>query len=131
MNEVWGKIVVNLAAQVMTPPALRLTSIPAPPDLAAQQRAHKITKATRDFEAVLLNTLLGPLEKTFSSLPGKEHDAVSDNYQSLGMQALTSCLAANGGLGLADMIAKSLSKRDHGGAHEKSLAKGASLARPS
>ena len=109
-------------------PALRLTSAPPPADPAAEQRAHKIAKAARDFEAVLLNTLLGPLEKTFSSLPGKEHDAVSDNYQSLGMQALTSCLAANGGLGLADMIVKSLSKRDHGATHEKSLAKGASLA---
>jgi hypothetical protein len=64
-------------------------------------------------------------------LPGKEHDAVSDNYQSLGMQALTSCLAANSGLGLAGMSVKSMSNWDNAGAaHEKSLAKGASLARP-
>ena len=108
-----------------------LTSTPAASG-PATDHAHKIAKAAHDFEAVLLNTLLGPLEKTFSSLPGKETDAVSDNYQSLGMQALCSNLAAKGGVGIADMIVKSLSKRDHSGvsAHEKSLARGASLARP-
>jgi Rod binding domain-containing protein len=102
------------------------------PSTASAEHAGKIAKAAREFEAVLLNTLLGPLEKTFSSLPGKEADAVSDNYQSLGMQTLASALAAKGGLGIADMIVKSLSKRDHAGAaaHEKSLARGASLARP-
>ncbi|MGH9499688.1 MAG: rod-binding protein [Terriglobales bacterium] len=94
------------------------------------EHARKIAKAARDFEAVLLNTLLGPLEKTFSSLPGKETDAVSDDYQSMGMQALASGLAANGGVGIAAMIVKSLSKRDSSAAaHEKSLARGASPAR--
>ncbi len=62
----------------------------------------------------------------------KKRDAVSDNYHSLGMQALTSTLAAKGGVGIADMIVKSLSKRDHveRRPNEKSLARGASLARP-
>ena len=102
------------------------------PSTPAAEHARKIAKAAHEFEAVLLNTVLGPLERTFASLPGKETDAVSDNYQSLGMQTLTSNLAAKGGLGLADMIIKSLSKRDRAGVtpHEKSLARGASLARP-
>jgi Rod binding domain-containing protein len=48
------------------------------------------------------------------------------------MQTLTQSLAAKGGLGIADMIVKSLSKRDHAGVttDEKSPARGASLARP-
>jgi Rod binding domain-containing protein len=98
----------------------------------ASDHARKITKAAREFEAILLNTMLGPLEKTFSSLLGKQTDAVSDNYQSLGMQALTASLAAKGGIGFADMIAKSLTKRDHSAvaANEKSLTRGASLGRP-
>jgi Rod binding domain-containing protein len=104
---------------------------PFVPSTPAAEHARKITKAAREFEAVLLNTVLGPLEHTFSSLPGKETDAVSDNYHSLGMQALTSTLAAKGGVGIADMIVKSLSKRDPAGTpHEKSPARGASLARP-
>ena len=106
-----------------------LTANPEP--AAATEHVRKIAKAANDFEAVLLNTLLGPLEKTFASLPGKETDAVSDDYHSLGMQALASSLAARGGVGIAAMIVKSLSKRDNAATtHEKSLARGASLARP-
>ena len=115
---------MNVAPIVTTAPA---TSTPA-----VDQHARKIAKAAHDFEAVLLNTLLGPLEKTFSRLPGKETDAVSDNYHSLGMQALASSLAAKGGVGIAAMIIKSLSKRDpaEAASQEKSPARGASLARP-
>jgi Rod binding domain-containing protein len=102
------------------------------PSTPAAEQARKITKAAHEFEAVLLNTLLGPLEHTFASVPGKQTDAVSDNYQSLGMQALSSSLTAKGGLGIADMIVKSLLKRGQAGinTHEKSPARGASLARP-
>ena len=69
------------------------------------ERTHKIEKAAREFESVLLNTVLGPLERTFSSLPGKDNDVESDNYQSMGMQALSSALTAKGGLGIANLIA--------------------------
>ena len=111
----------------MTAPVTSVSTISS-----AAAREHRIAKAARDFEAVLLNTFLGPIEKTFASLPGKEPDAVSDNYQSLGMQAITSSIAAQGGLGFAAMIAGSLSRRDGtpSGAQEKSPARGASLARP-
>jgi Rod binding domain-containing protein len=98
-----------ITAPVLTPSAGASTP-------AVDQHARKIAKAAHDFEAVLLNTLLGPLEKTFSSLPGKEVDAVSDNYHSLGMQALASSLAAKGGMGIAAMIIKSLTKRENAGA---------------
>jgi Rod binding domain-containing protein len=102
------------------------------PSTPAAEHARKIAKAAHEFEAVLLNSVLGPLEHTFASLPGKEADAVSDNYHSLGMQALTSTLAMKGGVGIADMIVKSLSKRDHAGVttDEKSPARGASLMGP-
>ena len=118
---------MNIAPVVATVPE---TFTPAAP--VEDQHSRKIAKAAHDFEAVLLNTLLGPLEKTFASLPGKETDATSDNYQSLGIQALASGLAAKGGVGIAAMIVKSLSRRDNAAAaaHEKSLARGASLARP-
>jgi Rod binding domain-containing protein len=107
-----------------------ITAPPVPSALTTEH-ARKIANAAHEFEAVLLNSMLGPLEHTFSSLPGKETDAVSDNYHSLGMQALSGSLAAKGGVGIAGMIVKSLSKREHAAdsPHEKSLAKGASLAR--
>lgn len=64
--------------------------------------------AAHEFEAILLNTLLKPLEHGFAALPGKEPADGSDNYQDLSVQALASGLAARGGLGIADMIARSL-----------------------
>lgn len=74
--------------------------------------ARKVIHAAREFEAVLLNTMLGPLEQTFSALPGKKPDSESDNYHYLGMQALSSVMAKNGGLGIAGLIIRSLLKPD-------------------
>ena len=70
--------------------------------------ANRVVHASRQFEAVLLNTLLGSLEHSFSALPGKKTDAIADNYHSMGMQALASTLAARGGVGIANLIARNL-----------------------
>jgi Rod binding domain-containing protein len=77
---------------------------------AAPTEAHaqRVTHAARQFEAVLLNSLLGSLEHSFSALPGKKADSIADNYHAMGMQALASSLAASGGLGIANMIERNL-----------------------
>jgi Rod binding domain-containing protein len=62
--------------------------------------AHRVAHAARQFEGVLLNTLLGSLEHSFASLPGKKADSIGDNYHSMGMQALASTLADRGGVAL-------------------------------
>src|SRR5271169_4183961 len=77
-------------------------------------KARRVLHATHEFEAVLLNTLLGSLEHSFAALPGKDSEAGSDNYQYLGMQALASSLAARGGVGIASMIVHSLSHPEGG-----------------
>lgn len=77
------------------------TSNPAPPA--------RLLHAARQFEALLLETLLGPVEKTFASVPGAE-DPSAASYQSLGAEALASGLAGRGGLGIADLIVRSLMK---------------------
>lgn len=74
--------------------------------------ARKVIHAAHEFEAVLLNTMLGPLERSFSGLPGKKPDSESDNYHYLGMQALSSVLANSGGVGIADLITRSLLNPD-------------------
>ena len=89
---------------------MTITTHAVTPDSAASIRSQKIIHAAHEFEAVLLNTMLGPLEQTFSSLPGKVNDSESGNYHYLGMQALSSALAANGGLGFANMMIDSLLK---------------------
>jgi Rod binding domain-containing protein len=70
--------------------------------------AQRVMRAAHQFEAVLLNSLLGSLEHSFSALPGKKSDSIADNYHAMGMQALASSLAASGGLGIANMIAHNL-----------------------
>ena len=70
--------------------------------------ANRVVHASRQFEAVLLNTLLGSLEHSFSALPGKKTDAIADNYHSMGMQALASTLAERGGVGIANLIVRNL-----------------------
>jgi Rod binding domain-containing protein len=84
--------------------------LPSPANSPETLHQQKIIHAAHEFEAVLLNTMLGPLEQTFSSLPGKKPDSESDNYHYLGMQALSSALANNGGLGFADLMIHSLLK---------------------
>lgn len=74
----------------------------------AEAYANRVIHAAREFEAVLLNSLLGSLEHSFSALPGKKTDSIADSYHSIGMQALASTLAAKGGIGIANMIAGNL-----------------------
>ena len=78
----------------------------------AAVHARKIIHAAHEFEGVLINTMLGPLEQVFASLPGKQQDAESDNYHYLGMQALSSVVASGGGLGIADLIIRKLLNPD-------------------
>jgi len=74
----------------------------------AEAYAKRVIHAARQFEAVLLNSLLGSLEHSFSALPGKKTDSIGDSYHSMGMQALATTLAAKGGIGIANMIAGNL-----------------------
>lgn len=81
----------------------------APADSDSTIHARKVIHAAHEFEAVLLNTMLGPLEQTFSSLPGKKPDSESDNYHYLGMQALSNTLANSKAFGISDLIIRKLS----------------------
>jgi Rod binding domain-containing protein len=76
----------------------------APPSL-------RILHAAREFEAILLANVLGPLERTFSELGGDSQTPGAEAYQSLGMQAFATALANHGGIGIGDMVAHSLMKR--------------------
>jgi Rod binding domain-containing protein len=72
-------------------------------------RTRRAVHAAHEFEAVLLNTLLGALEHSFAALPGsKKTDPAADSYQAMGIQALATSLAGRGGIGIASRIASSL-----------------------
>jgi len=89
-----------------------LSPVTLSPGLAASPRLplEKSQKAAQEFEAQLLTSLLGSLEKTFVQLPGGEGETVTgqDDYAYIGTEALASTLAAQGGFGIARMIARQL-----------------------
>lgn len=63
----------------------------------------KAEKAARDFEAVLLGSLLDSLQKTLAGIP-EDGPAGSSNYTVMGTQALATAMAARGGIGIARLI---------------------------
>ncbi|SRR5229473_1958546 len=79
------------------------------------QASRKILKAARDFESVLLNSLLRSMQETFSGVPGENKEVGADDYSDIGTQALASALAASGGLGIARMIMKNLARTEGSG----------------
>jgi Rod binding domain-containing protein len=71
----------------------------------------KACRAGAQFEAVLLNNVLGGVERAFTELPGGHKEHSTEVYSGLAMQALTSALADQGGIGLGKLIAGALIQR--------------------
>ena len=70
----------------------------------------KIDKGSKEFEAILLGSWLQQAEQSFTTLPGSDDDkdVASDQVMSFGVQALSTSLAASGGIGIAKMLAKAM-----------------------
>ena len=70
---------------------------------AASPPLGKGEKAARDFEAILLTSLLDSLQKTFS---GETEDSTlgASDYRLMGTQAMASAIADRGGIGIARLI---------------------------
>jgi len=78
-----------------------LASLPIahPPD-------EKARKAAQDFEGIFLSSLLDSLQKSFSGM-GDNNDSIgAGDYGFMGVQALSSAMAARGGIGIAQLILK-------------------------
>lgn len=68
----------------------------------------KALKAAKDFEAIFLRTLLSSLEKTTSINGGGKLSTGQSTYGSMVVGALADNISSSGGIGLADIVAKSL-----------------------
>jgi Rod binding domain-containing protein len=80
----------------------------------------KALKAARDFEAIFLRSLLSSLEKTTAVSGGGKLNTSQSTYGSMVVGALADNISGSGGIGLADIIAKSLSApRAHPSAEPK------------
>jgi Rod binding domain-containing protein len=75
-----------------------IAGTPASPPAARM----KAENAARDFEAVLITSLLESLQKTFAAT--EDAATGSDNYAAMGTQALASAMSAQGGIGIARMV---------------------------
>ncbi len=69
----------------------------------------KALKAAKDFEAIFLRTLLSSLEKTTSMSGGGKLNTSQSTYGSMVVGAMADQISGTGGIGLADVVAKSLS----------------------
>ena len=91
---------------------MHVSPIAASPASADAALSSKAQKAGAEFEGVLLNIVLGAVERSFSELPGTKLQQENQAYNGLGMQALTSGLARAGGIGLGKMISAALEKSE-------------------
>lgn len=76
----------------------------------------KSLKAGKDFESILLGNWLQQAEQSFATVPGgdgqEDDDGSKDQFQGMAMQALAGSLTASGGIGIAQMITRSLRARE-------------------
>ena len=70
----------------------------------------KIDKGAREFEAVLVGSWLQQAEASFATVPGADddQDPGGEQMMSLGVQSLSTAMAAGGGIGIGKMIAKAM-----------------------
>ncbi len=70
----------------------------------------KIDQSAKQFEAILVGTWLNEAQQSFASVPGGDTDRDSGGEQmmSLGVQSLSTAMAASGGFGIGKIIAKAM-----------------------
>lgn len=77
----------------------------------ANEQATALRRHAAEFEGILLSEILQKL-KDSCQIPGdEESDSTSENLQSFATAALGKGLAATGGLGIADLLTRSLANR--------------------
>jgi Rod binding domain-containing protein len=81
----------------------------AGPSKPAETVDPQALKAARDFEAIFLRSLLSSLEKTTAVSGGGKLNTSQSTYGSMVVGALADNISGSGGIGLADIVAKSLS----------------------
>lgn len=68
----------------------------------------KVVKAAKDFEAIFVRQMLKSLEKTTAAGCGTQASAGEKTYGSMIVDTLSESISKAGGLGLADVIARSM-----------------------
>ena len=74
------------------------------------QQHKKVLQSAQQFETQLLTSLLSSLETSMGSLLGSEESGEGQQYHTMATQGLATAWAAAGGIGIAKMVAKALTK---------------------
>jgi Rod binding domain-containing protein len=76
---------------------------PPPPPDPAEREMTRLRNAARDFESLVLETMLREMK---AGVPGGDDgsDPASGTLDSFGVQALSGVMARSGGFGLADVL---------------------------
>jgi peptidoglycan hydrolase FlgJ len=83
-------------------------SAPATTPAKAEAPDPKTLQAAKDFEAIFVRQMLKSLEKTTAAGCGTQASAGEKTYGSMIVDTLSESISKAGGLGLADVIARSL-----------------------
>ena len=93
---------VGMPALSVSASSDRIANLAGKPD--AGSRMQKLTKVAKQFEGILLSTLLQEIQKGTLDPSDAGLGAGSDTLRSLGTEAVAEAIAQKGGLGIARMI---------------------------
>lgn len=78
------------------------------------QTDEKIAKGAQEFESILLGSWLQQAEQSMATVPGADEDNQDSlggqQMMSMGVQQLSTSMAASGGIGIAKMLVKAMHK---------------------
>ena len=98
----------------LTPaPGLRNSTVQIPATKPEAPEHRKLRKAAQDFEGILLSAWWQQMQKSFLGPSDAEREAGADTLSSLAIQSMSSALAHQGGLGLAQMLVRQLEPSLH------------------
>jgi Rod binding domain-containing protein len=97
-----GSYFVGMPGSSLQSSSERITNLAGKPDSAA--RMQKLTKVAKQFEGIMLSTLLQEVQKGTLDPSEAGLGAGSDTLRSLGTEAVAEAIAQKGGLGIARMI---------------------------
>lgn len=89
----------------MIPPLSNAPAAPAPP-----QPSRQLKQAAQEFEGMLISSMWKELQDDPMTAPD-DSDPAGDSIRSLGLQAMSTALAASGGLGWAQMVERQLAPK--------------------
>jgi Rod binding domain-containing protein len=95
------------ATALQAPPAPHIAGS-APASGPASPQSVKLRKAAGEFESMLLESLWKSAKDTFTDGSDQDADPITDTFNDFGMHSMALSVGQAGGLGIKNMIIKSL-----------------------